>query len=283
MSMRHQSGLSRVAASFRIAGEQLTGHGEVLGAQLAVRERREELREARTSLLLATRDHEALQEGLRRVYARKALVYQESRRDLAALKDVHDEEEALLHREEEQTRAVEACRARERESFEGLSEAIAESHEKERAQSERTKYYSRVGSLLGALVGFLGSQAFLRREIRQHLRTQEAALGEITETLSGFSGSGEENGAEVGVEGGGGKLGEEIRRLGAVLTQQTQTLDSVQVVLRGQAHVGLPGDGQLEKPIGSIESPNQSAGSRDLFVIGLVHAVMWMLCSAGGR
>lgn len=57
----------------------------------------------------------------------------------------------------------------ERESFAFLSSAVRESHEKERARSDRTKYWSIIGSIIGAIIGILGTSInnYLRmREIR---------------------------------------------------------------------------------------------------------------------
>ena len=42
----------------------------------------------------------------------------------------------------------------EREGFTGLSNAVRDSHEKERAQAEKTKYWSVLGSIIVSSVGF---------------------------------------------------------------------------------------------------------------------------------
>ena len=76
---------------------------------------------------------------------------------------------------------LENCQQKERECFESLSDAIQESHEKERARTDQMKYYSRLGSLLGAVFGFLGSNLFLRREVRQH-NTKQAERMKIIES-----------------------------------------------------------------------------------------------------
>lgn len=46
---------------------------------------------------------------------------------------------------------------RERECFALLSNAVRDSHEKERAQAEKTKYWSVLGSILGTCLGILGT------------------------------------------------------------------------------------------------------------------------------
>lgn len=45
----------------------------------------------------------------------------------------------------------------EREKFALFSAAVRESHEKERTRAERTKNWSIIGSVLGALIGVMGS------------------------------------------------------------------------------------------------------------------------------
>ena len=45
----------------------------------------------------------------------------------------------------------------EREFFSALSNAVRDSHEKERAQAEKTKYWSVLGSIIGTCLGILGT------------------------------------------------------------------------------------------------------------------------------
>merc|ERR1719300_2086827 len=45
----------------------------------------------------------------------------------------------------------------ERECFSALSNAVRDSHEKERAQAEKTKYWSVLGSILGTCIGIFGT------------------------------------------------------------------------------------------------------------------------------
>jgi hypothetical protein len=161
------------------ASEELTGHSDVLQAQQTVRVKKEELREWREKLAEASESYEHVQGKLKGLYTRKAQVYQDQRRDLAAIQAVNDEEESLLKLEQSHFFDLENCQQKERECFESLSDAIQESHEKERARTEQMKYYSRLGSLLGAVFGYLGSNMFLRREIRRHNKSQ----GEKMETI----------------------------------------------------------------------------------------------------
>lgn len=55
----------------------------------------------------------------------------------------------------------------ERDYFAALSSSVKDSHEKERAQAERTKYWSIIGSILGTVIGIIGSS------FNNHLRMKE--------------------------------------------------------------------------------------------------------------
>ena len=180
---RHSSSSALLRAMSRVkrSSEELTGHSDVLQAQQLVKAKKEELREWRQKLSNATDSYEQVQRRLKGLYARKAQVYQDQRRDLAAIQAVNDEEESLLQLEQSCFFDLEECQQKERECFENLSDAIQESHEKERAKTDQMKYYSRLGSLLGAVFGFLGSNLFLRREVRQH-NTKQAGRMEIIES-----------------------------------------------------------------------------------------------------
>lgn len=70
------------------------------------------------------------------------------------------------------------CEQEERENFSFLSSAVKESHEKERIQAERTKYWSIIGSILGTMIGIAGSSInneFKMRELRKLVRESAQA------------------------------------------------------------------------------------------------------------
>ena len=177
------SALTRAISRIRSTSEKLTGQSDVLVAQQVVRAKKEELREWRQKLTQATTSYEEVQRRLKGLYTKKAQVYQDQRRDVAAIQAVNDEEEDLLVSEQSCFFDLEHCQQKERECFEGLSDSIQESHEKERAKSDQMKYYSRLGSLMGAVFGFLGSNLFLRREIRQHNTKHAEKMNAIETTL----------------------------------------------------------------------------------------------------
>ena len=177
------SALFRAVSRVKSTSEELTGHSDVLQAQKMVRVKKEELREWRQKLAEATESYEQVQGRLKGLYTRKAQVYQDQRRDLAAIQAVNDEEETLLKLEQSYFFDLDNCQQKERECFESLSDAIQESHEKERARTEQMKYYSRLGSLLGAVFGFLGSNMFFRREIKRYNKIQAEKMETIETAL----------------------------------------------------------------------------------------------------
>lgn len=66
----------------------------------------------------------------------------------------------------------------ERENFSMLSSAVKESHEKERIQAERTKYWSIIGSIIGTMLGIFGSSInneFKMRELRKLVKESAQA------------------------------------------------------------------------------------------------------------
>lgn len=66
----------------------------------------------------------------------------------------------------------------ERDNFSGLSNAVRDSHEKERTQAEKTKYWSIIGSVLGTVLGIIGSNIngnLHMKELRQLVRDAASA------------------------------------------------------------------------------------------------------------
>ena len=175
--------ISRLISNVRDTGEGITGHSEVLQSQKQVQDCKDALKMWRKKLAAVSTEYEEVQQQLKGLYIRKTHVYQDQKRELLVLQAINNEEESLLFSEQKVASCVEKCKQNERDSFEALSDAIQESHEKERAQSERMKYYTRIGSLLGAFFGFLGSNFFIRRQITQHNLEQSKRLLQIEETL----------------------------------------------------------------------------------------------------
>jgi DNA-binding HxlR family transcriptional regulator len=69
----------------------------------------------------------------------------------------------------------------EREYFSSLSNAVRDSHEKERAQAEKTKYWSVLGSIIGTCIGILGTTINNRMRMNElrRLVSQNSSVEEI--------------------------------------------------------------------------------------------------------
>lgn len=122
---------------------------------------------------------------------------------------------ALLPQEEKRLRAA-YVRAEdaEREKFSLFSAAVRESHEKERTRAERTKNWSLIGSVLGALIGVAGS-TYVNRVRLQELKALllEAQKGPVS-------------------------LQEAIREQASSYSLQQRDLKDLMVDLRGLVHAG---------------------------------------------
>ncbi|XP_053295009.1 mitochondrial potassium channel-like [Pleuronectes platessa] len=117
------------------------------------------VREAHASL-------EALQVRLKEVRDRLDRVSREEAHylELATL------EHKLLQEERRHRTTYENAEGSEREKFNLFSAAVRGSHEKERTRAERTKNWSIIGSVLGTLIGVMGS-TYVNRVRLQELKT----------------------------------------------------------------------------------------------------------------
>ena len=67
------------------------------------------------------------------------------------------QEHKILKQERDLLTSFQHMEKSEREGFTGLSNAVRDSHEKERAQAEKTKYWSVIGSVVGTCLGIVGT------------------------------------------------------------------------------------------------------------------------------
>ena len=88
------------------------------------------------------------------------------------------QEFTVIKEEGQIERELELLEQHEREHFASLSSAVRESHEKERARAERTKYWSVIGSIIGATIGIIGTS------LNNYLRMRELR-GIVSESISG--------------------------------------------------------------------------------------------------
>ncbi|XP_060766810.1 mitochondrial potassium channel [Neoarius graeffei] len=146
--------------------EEFVGLNEVRDAQSKVTEAEKAFMVARGMVHEAHVSLEALQMRLKEVRDRLDRVSREEAHylELATL------EHKLLQEERRLKTAYENAEEGEREKFALFSAGVRESHEKERARAERTKNWSIVGSVLGAIIGVMGS-TYINRVRLQELKS----------------------------------------------------------------------------------------------------------------
>ncbi|KAF7644559.1 hypothetical protein LDENG_00219890 [Lucifuga dentata] len=145
--------------------EEFVGLTEVREAQTNVTEAEAAFMVARGIVREAHASLEALQVRLKEVRDRLDRVSREEAHylELATL------EHKLLQEERRLRTAYESAEGSERERFSLFSAAVRASHEKERTRAERTKNWSIIGSVLGALIGVMGS-TYVNRVRLQELK-----------------------------------------------------------------------------------------------------------------
>lgn len=146
--------------------EEFVGLNEVRDAQAKVTEGEKGFMVARGIVREAHGSLEALQVRLKEVRDRLDRVSREEVHylELATL------EHKLLQEERRLRTAYENAEGGEREKFALFSAAVRESHEKERTRAERTKNWSVIGSVLGAVIGVMGS-TYVNRVRLQELKS----------------------------------------------------------------------------------------------------------------
>ncbi|MED6236160.1 hypothetical protein ATANTOWER_005177 [Ataeniobius toweri] len=133
--------------------EEFVGLNEVREAQTKVTQAEAAFMVARGIVREAHTSLEALQGRLKEVRDRLDRVSREEPHYL----ELATMEHKLLQEERRLRTAYENAESSEREKFALFSAAVRESHEKERTRAERTKNWSVIGSVLGALIGVMGS------------------------------------------------------------------------------------------------------------------------------
>uniref|UniRef100_A0A8C9Q9G0 Coiled-coil domain containing 51 n=1 Tax=Spermophilus dauricus TaxID=99837 RepID=A0A8C9Q9G0_SPEDA len=157
--------------------EEFVGLNEVREAQGNVTEAEKVFMVARGLVREAREDLEVQQAKLKEVRDRLDRVSREDNQylELATL------EHRMLQEEKRLRIAYMHAEDSEREKFSLFSAAVRESHEKERARAERTKNWSLIGSVLGALIGVAGS-TYVNRVRLQELKALllEAQKGPVS-------------------------------------------------------------------------------------------------------
>ncbi|NXV73156.1 CCD51 protein, partial [Atlantisia rogersi] len=156
--------------------EEFVGINEVREAQGKVTEAENIFMVARGIVREARENVEAQQIKLKEVRDRLDRVSRDDTQylELATL------EHRLLQEEKRYRAAYLNAEESEREKFSLFSAAVRESHEKERTRAEKTKNWSIIGSVLGAIIGVLGS-TYVNRVRLQELKVLvlEAQKGPI--------------------------------------------------------------------------------------------------------
>ena len=97
------------------------------------------------------------------------------------------EEYEVLREEKRINAALTDAEQTERDTFAALSSSVRESHERERARAERTKYWSIIGSAIGATIGIIGTTVnnYRRtRELKSLVRDSASGGAELNRTVS---------------------------------------------------------------------------------------------------
>ncbi|KAK5873136.1 hypothetical protein PBY51_013777 [Eleginops maclovinus] len=145
--------------------EEFVGLNEVRSAQTRVNEAESAFMVARGMVREAHGSLEALQVRLKEVRDRLDRVSREEAHYL----ELATQEHRLLQEERRLRIAYENAEESEREKFALFSAGVRASHEKERTRAERTKNWSIIGSVLGALIGVMGS-TYVNRVRLQELK-----------------------------------------------------------------------------------------------------------------
>ncbi|KAA0711898.1 Coiled-coil domain-containing protein 51 [Triplophysa tibetana] len=146
--------------------EEFVGLNEVRDAQTQVTEGEKAFMVARGIVREAHGSLEALQVRLKEVRDRLDRVSREEAHYL----ELATMEHKLLQEERRLRTAYENAEEGEREKFALFSAAVRESHERERTRAERTKNWSVIGSVLGAVIGVMGS-TYINRVRLQELKS----------------------------------------------------------------------------------------------------------------
>ncbi|NXO01302.1 CCD51 protein, partial [Rhinopomastus cyanomelas] len=168
--------LSATCKSWWDRYEEFVGINEVREAQGKVTEAENVFMVARGIVREARENVEAQQIKLKEIRDRLDRVSRDDTQylELATL------EHRLLQEEKRYRAAYLNAEESEREKFSLFSAAVRESHEKERTRAEKTKNWSIIGSVLGAIIGVLGS-TYVNRVRLQELKVLvlEAQKGPI--------------------------------------------------------------------------------------------------------
>ena len=131
------------------AFDDMLGISEVQEAQSSVKKAENDFMKTRRQVQAAQTTLDSVQDRLREVRRKLDRVPRDDERYLA----LATEEHKILVEEKKMKSDYESLVALERDRFALLSGAVRDSHERERARTERTKHWSVIGSVGGAALG----------------------------------------------------------------------------------------------------------------------------------
>ena len=138
--------------------------------------------QAESKFLSVQEDRRHQQQTLETIQSRLRAVstdLEKTNRADARYLDLVHKEHAIIREETDVISNIRNLEKAERESFSLLSSALRDSHEKERARAEKTKYWSIIGSIIGAFIGITGTT------INNYLKMKE--LRNLVSTAGGNS------------------------------------------------------------------------------------------------
>ncbi|XP_029636722.1 mitochondrial potassium channel [Octopus sinensis] len=133
--------------------EEFIGLSDVKAAQSKVIESEKNFLKIQEQRRQKSHELFEIQMNLRKINAELEKINRADDKYLALLTQEH----AIIQREANLNNDLSDLEKLEKEHFTALSISVRESHEKERAQSEKTKYWSVIGSIIGALLGIIGT------------------------------------------------------------------------------------------------------------------------------
>ncbi|XP_069683065.1 mitochondrial potassium channel-like [Periplaneta americana] len=143
--------------------EEVTGMDEVRIAQNRVLEAEQKFITSQENRREANKLVSTIQNKLKDLYAELDNTTRGEERYVHLITQEH----TILKEERRAVEEFNRYEREEREYFVALSSAVKESHEKERAQAERTKYWSIIGSIIGTVIGIVGSS------VNNHVKMNE--------------------------------------------------------------------------------------------------------------
>eukprot|EP00058_Branchiostoma_floridae_P008875 XP_002594363.1 hypothetical protein BRAFLDRAFT_119978 [Branchiostoma floridae] len=171
--------------------EQFVGITEVKHAQGKVTQAEENFMNSRKQVKQVKEDVESLQQDMNTCRDKMDRVNRGEPRYL----ELATEEHNLIQELQKARAKYGLLEDQERDNFALLQAAVRSSHEKERARTERTKNWSIIGSVTGAIIGIIGSTAVNRsrmKELRSLILDTKGNGGITTEIAEKIASTGEQ-------------------------------------------------------------------------------------------